>query len=191
MFIFFSIDTIIFMNLTRFGKVGSTHFSSIDRSFYIDFRLVCGNVCSIRYSSDVFCSMWFLSAFHLWNVIHGFKTKRFLCHVTSSRFDHDIDFCFLCDTVSNRRDASLLHLVFVFFSYHKVGLLVLFVHDITDIWLELAKVFHYLSMRQGRELRYWETAANGGFVIFILCWCVSLLSMEIRSKIEEKCFHWI
>jgi sphingoid base N-stearoyltransferase len=57
------------------------------------------------------------------------------------------------------------------FSYHKVGLLVLFVHDITDIWLELAKSMHYLSIRQGDRLYpYWDTLANVGFVIFILSW---------------------
>ena len=57
------------------------------------------------------------------------------------------------------------------FSNHKVGLLVLFFHDITDIWLELAKSLHYLSARQGdRVYPYWDTLANVGFVIFILCW---------------------
>jgi hypothetical protein len=57
------------------------------------------------------------------------------------------------------------------YSYHKVGLLVLFVHDITDIWLELAKALHYLSSRKGgRECPRWETAANGCFIMFFLCW---------------------
>jgi hypothetical protein len=56
-------------------------------------------------------------------------------------------------------------------SYHKVGLLVLFVHDITDIWLELAKALHYLSLRKGkRECPRWEMAGNGCFVMFVLCW---------------------
>lgn len=59
------------------------------------------------------------------------------------------------------------------FSYHKIGLLVLFVHDITDIWLELAKALHYLSVRKGkRECPRWETAANAAFVMFVLCWYV-------------------
>ncbi|CAF0791647.1 unnamed protein product [Rotaria sordida] len=55
--------------------------------------------------------------------------------------------------------------------YHKVGLLVLFVHDITDIWLELAKSLHYMSTRKGgRQCPQWENAANVVFVIFILTW---------------------
>ncbi|CAF0790641.1 unnamed protein product [Adineta steineri] len=75
--------------------------------------------------------------------------------------------------------AMLLHhvltmtLIFVSYAtrYHKVGLLVLFVHDITDIWLELAKALHYLSLRKGgRECPRWETAATGCFVMFLLSW---------------------
>jgi hypothetical protein len=58
-----------------------------------------------------------------------------------------------------------------FDSHHKVGLLVLFCHDITDIWLELAKASHYLSSRKGnRECPRWETVANGCFVMFFLSW---------------------
>jgi len=75
--------------------------------------------------------------------------------------------------------AMLIHhvltmaLIFVSYAtrYHKVGLLVLFVHDITDIWLELAKALHYLYFRKGnRECPRWETAANGCFAMFVLCW---------------------
>lgn len=55
--------------------------------------------------------------------------------------------------------------------YHKIGLLVLFVHDITDIWLEIAKSLHYMSIRKGgRKCPGWETAANCAFFIFVLCW---------------------
>ena len=61
------------------------------------------------------------------------------------------------------------------YSYHKIGLLVLFVHDITDIWLELAKALHYLSSRKGgREFPRWETAANVCFLIFVSCWYVKI-----------------
>lgn len=75
--------------------------------------------------------------------------------------------------------AMLIHhvltmtLIFVSYAtrYHKVGLLVLFVHDITDIWLELAKALHYLSIRKGnRQCPRWEAVANGAFVMFVLCW---------------------
>jgi hypothetical protein len=63
-----------------------------------------------------------------------------------------------------------------FFSYHKIGLLVLFVHDITDIWLELTKVLHYLGSRSnGREYPMWETAASCCFIIFTFCWYGDLI----------------
>ncbi|CAF3963512.1 unnamed protein product [Adineta steineri] len=57
--------------------------------------------------------------------------------------------------------------------YHKIGLLVLFVHDIGDVWLELTKLLHYMSTRDGgRKRPLFEHAASGGFVIFTLCWFV-------------------
>lgn len=57
------------------------------------------------------------------------------------------------------------------YSYHKIGLLVLFVHDITDIWLELTKVLHYLDTREdGSKSRFWENSASVCFVIFTLSW---------------------
>ena len=57
------------------------------------------------------------------------------------------------------------------YSYHKIGLLVLFVHDITDIWLELAKALHYMVSRKGgRECPRWELAGNTCFGVFLLCW---------------------
>ncbi|CAF0882433.1 unnamed protein product [Adineta steineri] len=61
-------------------------------------------------------------------------------------------------------------LIFVSYAtrYHKIGLLVLFVHDITDIWLELTKVLHYLGSRENGKL--WEHAASGCFIIFTFCW---------------------
>ncbi|CAF1076082.1 unnamed protein product [Adineta ricciae] len=57
--------------------------------------------------------------------------------------------------------------------YHKVGLIVLFVHDISDVLLELTKLLHYMSVRQGGE-KYpqYENAANGSFIIFTLSWFV-------------------
>lgn len=55
--------------------------------------------------------------------------------------------------------------------YHKIGLLVLFVHDITDIWLELTKVLHYLSIQEnGRESLFWESTATFSFIMFTFCW---------------------
>jgi ceramide synthetase len=61
-------------------------------------------------------------------------------------------------------------------SYHKIGLLVLFVHDITDIWLELTKVLHYLEAREnGKEYAFWKHAASGCFIVFTFCWYEKLI----------------
>jgi len=73
------------------------------------------------------------------------------------------------------RKKQILYFLFeifkIFYSYHKIGLLVLFVHDITDVWLELTKALHYLGSREnGRECPYWENAASGCFIIFTFCW---------------------
>jgi len=70
---------------------------------------------------------------------------------------------------------------FFFFSYHKIGLLVLFVHDITDIWLELTKVLHYLATRaDGRQYPLWETAATGCFIMFTLSWYTKITTYSIE-----------
>ncbi|CAF1088995.1 unnamed protein product [Rotaria sordida] len=64
-------------------------------------------------------------------------------------------------------------LIFVSYAtrYHKIGLLVLFVHDITDIWLELTKLLHYMRSREdGRDYPMWETAATFGFIMFTFTW---------------------
>ncbi len=70
-----------------------------------------------------------------------------------------------------RNHIGFFFIIDCIFSYHKIGLLVLFVHDITDIWLELTKVLHYLESREN-EKKYplWETAASGCFIIFTFCW---------------------
>lgn len=72
----------------------------------------------------------------------------------------------------NKR-SRLFEYFSLFFRYHKVGLLVLFVHDIADLWLDLTKLLHYLGVRQGgRKIRQYENAASATFVIFTLSWYV-------------------
>lgn len=52
--------------------------------------------------------------------------------------------------------------------FHMIGLLVLFVQDIGDIWLELSKTVLYFKDRGGKE--HWgpEMGANFCFAIFTL-----------------------
>ena len=48
----------------------------------------------------------------------------------------------------------------------QVGLLVLFLHDIGDIWLELSKTVIYFKFRGGKEHRGPEHVATFTFAIF-------------------------
>jgi hypothetical protein len=70
-----------------------------------------------------------------------------------------------------------IHFSNVFFllcRYHKVGLLVLFVHEIADVLLELTKLLHYMGSREGgRKCPRFENAASGTFVLFALSWYVA------------------
>ena len=51
---------------------------------------------------------------------------------------------------------------------HRMGSLVLMVHDITDHWLELAKLFRYAG---------WNSACDASFVVFTVTWAFSRLGL--------------
>ena len=50
--------------------------------------------------------------------------------------------------------------------YHKIGILVVFVHDVTDILLEFTKCNMYLKNRNKKYYSFHEYVANFGFVSF-------------------------
>ena len=54
--------------------------------------------------------------------------------------------------------------------YHKVGILVIFVHDVTDILLELTKCHVYLKNRNKKYYALNEQMSNVGFVSFAIAW---------------------
>ena len=54
--------------------------------------------------------------------------------------------------------------------YHKIGLNVLFVHDITDILLEFTKLNVYLKKRNGKFFPMHEHVSNIGFALFTFAW---------------------
>jgi ceramide synthetase len=56
--------------------------------------------------------------------------------------------------------------------YQKVGVMVLFVHDITDILLEFTKCNVYLRKRNGKFYSIHEYLSNCFFIIFTLVWFV-------------------
>lgn len=56
------------------------------------------------------------------------------------------------------------------FRYHKFGLLIFFVHDVTDILLEFTKCNVYLKKRNRRTYDFHEYLSNIGFVAFAISW---------------------
>ncbi|CAH8465002.1 unnamed protein product [Heterobilharzia americana] len=55
---------------------------------------------------------------------------------------------------------------------HRMGVLVLFLHDLCDVFLELAKVNIYLRIRHGKTHPIHMTIANIFFVLFAASWVV-------------------
>lgn len=54
--------------------------------------------------------------------------------------------------------------------YHKIGILVIFTHDVTDILLEYTKCAIYLKNRNGKMYQYFEDISNIGFLVFAVSW---------------------
>jgi ceramide synthetase len=56
--------------------------------------------------------------------------------------------------------------------YHYVGLIVLFLHDIGDVFLETAKTLKYFEILDGKRNKFMDLLANIAFGIFTLEWLV-------------------
>ena len=54
--------------------------------------------------------------------------------------------------------------------YHKIGILVLFVHDVADICLEFTKCNVYMKNRGGKYYPSHDHIATVGFLIFAVIW---------------------
>ncbi|XP_023209834.1 ceramide synthase 1-like [Centruroides sculpturatus] len=84
-----------------------------------------------------------------------------------------------------RRDSSMmvahhiLTLILLALSYslrcHKIGLLVLIFHDISDIQLEFTKLVVYFKIQNGKFIMAYEIVANVMFCVFAVTWYVSRL----------------
>lgn len=59
--------------------------------------------------------------------------------------------------------------------YHKIGFLVLFLHDGSDVCLEFSKCSVYMKIRDGKYHLTCDILATGGFIIFALAWFVCRL----------------
>ncbi|XP_022656628.1 ceramide synthase 1-like isoform X2 [Varroa jacobsoni] len=84
-----------------------------------------------------------------------------------------------------RKDRQVMvahHVICVFLlwlSYvqrcHNVGILVVFLHDVSDILLELVKIFVLLRSRQGIYYRVWGILALIFFALLIISWALTRL----------------
>jgi ceramide synthetase len=82
------------------------------------------------------------------------------------------------ETVRKDYVVQMLHhvltLVLLLYSYsvrfHNIGVFVIFIHDIADILLELAKCFIYFKVMNGVPNKVADMLANITFVLFVLQW---------------------
>ncbi|XP_070546418.1 ceramide synthase 1-like [Ptychodera flava] len=93
---------------------------------------------------------------------------------------HSMYATFYMDTIRNDFLMMILHhfvtIFLIFFSYsvrcHRMGMLVLFCHDLTDVFLEAAKIFNYTKERNGKSHLLNEIIANVLFVLFAISWVI-------------------
>jgi hypothetical protein len=117
--------------------------------------------------------MWFLYSFNLCYSLYGFKTQRFLYNDSSSCAYCDTHRYFVWYTVnqSEKSDSNNNFWFCSLYSFHKIGLLVLFLHDIADIWLEMTKMMRCLSAQEGNpQCSRWRQGSYVSFSIFTLSW---------------------
>ncbi|KAI3383127.1 hypothetical protein SNEBB_000402 [Seison nebaliae] len=71
--------------------------------------------------------------------------------------------------------------------YMKNGVLVLFLHDVTDIFLESTKTIVYLKNRNGKSYKIYDHLSVIGFVIFALAWLVFRLYWYPLKILHSSC----
>ena len=103
---------------------------------------------------------------------------RYLYFVECGFYLHSVYATIYMDTKRKDTNVMLLHhfltmvLITVSYAtrYHKIGLLVLFVHDVTDILLEFTKLNVYLKNRNKKYYAIHEHVSNIGFATFAFAW---------------------
>ena len=70
---------------------------------------------------------------------------------------------------------------------YKFGLLIFFVHDVTDILLEFTKCNVYLKKRNGKVYAFHEYLSNIGFIAFAPnTECLPIENLERASKLVKE-----
>jgi len=142
----------------------------------------------------VYGSIQLLLAFSLCDLVCWCMEKGFGCHVDTSLCDNVVDWIFLLfqvdfSVISFQVTARFVHTVSCnaieffcidFFSaklywlhlfrYTNVGILILFLHDITDILLEGTKLAVYYKTKGGKWNTVCDLLSTVGFVMFGAAW---------------------
>ena len=138
-------------------------------------RLVTVRDHTIGHQIALLCRMRLLPALDLRHSLYGRKAKGLPSHAVPSCADPHLDFGLLYDQVSftlvqfSFEDASLLKSS-CSARYHKIGIMIIFTHDVTDILLEMTKCHVYLQKRNGKDHRVHDLLSKIGFVAFALAW---------------------
>lgn len=79
----------------------------------------------------------------------------------------------------------MIAMILIFFGFsnraHKVGAVVLFLHDICDVFLEGTKSAFYFKTQGNQKRPIFEMIGNIGFVLFCLVWvCSRLYTFPLR-----------
>ena len=121
------------------------------------------------------CGDRLLLTFRLRHLIHGWEAKGLSSHVNTPRPHNAAAYILLWNKVSwsftiFSKSENLKKKFQCLWRYHKIGIMVLFVHDATDILLEFTKCNVYLKNRGGKYYAYHDHIANIGFVAFTIAW---------------------
>ncbi len=76
-----------------------------------------------------------------------------------------------------------LIIVCIILRYHNIGILVLFLHDISDIQLEFTKVNVYFKTRGGKQYLINDVLSNMGSISFSITWWGLLIFQETTSSL--------
>ena len=87
------------------------------------------------------------------------------------------------------RYSSKQTVFFFHFRYHKIGVLVLFLHDVNDVFLEFGKLCAAFRIRNGKYHLLPDILSSVTFLCFTLLW-YAMLYLLIKTTLGYLPFNW-
>ena len=87
------------------------------------------------------------------------------------------------------RYSSKQTVFFFHFRYHKIGVLVLFLHDVNDVFLEFGKLCAAFRIRNGKYHLLPDILSSVTFLCFTLLW-YAMLYLLIKTTLGYLPFTW-